>query len=135
MRNEGDKERRRPTCGEVQGYEGMRGSLDKSRFKRIVCIDGDLLVVLEEFVAAFEMVFHTDWIFTRYQITGFCQADTFLQLGENKEAEGWENYANLLHFYEELNAELEKKQFKVLPVACSDEKHARILAYINAKLS
>lgn len=135
MQNKRDKERARPTCGDVRRNGGIRGSLNKSRFKRIVCLDGDLLVVLDDFVAAFETIFHDDWNFTQFQVTRLFQSDTFLQPGGNNEAEGWENYFDLLHLYQNLKAELAKKQFRVLPVACSDERHARVLAYINAKLS
>jgi hypothetical protein len=135
MRNERNKERALQPCGEVTVNGEMSSSHDKSRSKRIVCVDGDLLLVLRDFIAAFETVFHKDWIFTQYRIMEFCHPETFLQPGENSEAEGWVNHTDLLRLYDDLKAELAKKQFKVLPVECSDERRARVLAYIEAKLS
>lgn len=81
----------------------------------IVCVNAGLVIALRNFLLFFDAVFDKDWGFTRNQIADFDAHQTFLRPGEESWTDDWFNYFILLKYYEELNAQITKKQFRIIP--------------------
>ena len=95
---------------------GNKAAEESTKGSNLVVLNGELLLILQNFNAAFETVMHEDWNYTQYQIGGMGNAETFLKptdggIGENHEA--------LLYWYEKLQEQLSKKQFRILPSSLS----------------
>ena len=83
----------------------------------LVVLNGELLLILQNFNAAFEAVMHEDWSYTQYQIGGMGNSETFLKPSDGGIGE---NHETLLYWYEKLQEQLNKKQFRILPSSLID---------------
>jgi len=61
--------------------------------------DRELSEALEEFIAAFEVVFHHDWNYTKIMIGDEEEGYTFLKPGLDDETEDWGSRGELLEKY------------------------------------
>jgi hypothetical protein len=69
-----------------------------------------------------DAVFHKDWSFTRTEITKLDIEQTFLQPRDDSgRVDAWFNYSIPLKYYEELNTQIAKKQFRIIPPCPSCE--------------
>ena len=71
--------------------------------------DKELLTALQEFIGAFEVLFHHDWAYARTMIGDEEEGCTFLEPGLEDETEDWGARGELLEKYRNIKAVMKKK--------------------------
>jgi hypothetical protein len=74
--------------------------------------DSELLEKLQEFMGAFEILFHHDWEYSKDMIGDEEKDMSFLNPGLEDETEDWGARGELLEKYRNLRAEMNKRKLK-----------------------